>query len=81
LPILSTPVSAIPEFIKTGVHGTLIDDTPQAIAEAIQTLAAAPENAAEMAEAALKRLKTEFAMQPGIDQLADLLREMAEAQR
>lgn len=81
LPILSTPVSAIPEFIKTGVHGTLIDDTPQAIAEAIQTLAAAPENAAEMAEAALKRLKTEFAMQPGIDQLADLLREMAGAQK
>lgn len=81
LPILSTPVSAIPEFIKTGVHGTLIDDTPQAIAEAIQTLAAAPENAAEMAEAALKRLKTEFAMQPGIDRLADLLREMADAKK
>lgn len=80
LPILSTPVSAIPEFITTGVHGTLIDDTPQAIAEAIQSLAATPDKVAEMADAALNRLKTDFAMQPGIDRLARLLRNMADTQ-
>ena len=34
LPILSTPVSAIPEFIDTGTHGVLSDDAPQALARA-----------------------------------------------
>ena len=35
LPILSTPVSAIPEFIDTGTHGLLSADTPAALADAI----------------------------------------------
>ena len=32
LPILSTPVSAIPEFIDSGTHGVLSDDAPAALA-------------------------------------------------
>lgn len=78
LPILSTPVSAIPEFITSGVHGTLSDDGPEALADAIENLAMDPARALDMAEAALDRLRAEFAMQPGIDRLASLLREMAE---
>ncbi len=76
LPILSTPVSAIPEFITTGVHGTLSDDAPEALAASITALAAEPERAARMADAAFDRLRAEFAMQPGIDRLAGLLRGM-----
>lgn len=79
LPILSTPVSAIPEFITSGVHGTLSDDVPEALADAIEKLAKDPVRALDMAEAALDRLRAEFAMQPGIDRLASLLREMAES--
>ncbi|MEM8578798.1 MAG: glycosyltransferase [Pseudomonadota bacterium] len=76
LPILSTPVSAIPEFIEDGVHGTLSNDAPEALSAAITGLAAAPDRAAEMAKAAEARLRADFAMQPGIDDLAGRLRAM-----
>lgn len=74
LPILSTPVSAIPEFIETGTHGVLSEDNPAALASAIAEMAAAPENAASMATAAYDRLIAEFRMDPGIARLSERLR-------
>ncbi len=74
LAILSTPVSAIPEFIETGVHGTLSDDAPEAIAQHMTAIARSPETALKMADAAYDRLTSEFRMQPGIDHLAQRLR-------
>lgn len=74
LAILSTPVSAIPEFIDTGVHGTLSDDAPAALAQHMHHLASHPEKAAQMADAAFDRLTSAFQMQPGIDHLAQRLR-------
>ncbi|WP_108860923.1 glycosyltransferase family 4 protein [Ruegeria sp. Alg231-54] len=73
LPILSTPVSAIPEFIETGTHGVLSDDNPSAIASAITEMAAAPERTASMANAAYSRLIAEFSMDPGIALLSKRL--------
>ncbi|MEY8837703.1 glycosyltransferase family 4 protein, partial [Cribrihabitans sp. XS_ASV171] len=70
LPILSTPVSAIPEFITDGVHGLLSDDAPEALAAAIERVEAEPEAARERAEAALARLRAEFGMTPGIAHLS-----------
>lgn len=69
LPILSTPVSAIPEFIVSGTHGLLSKDDPEALSAAIQSLAQEPQQAATMAEAALQRLRRDFGMDPGIAQL------------
>ena len=69
LPILSTPVSAIPEFITSGTHGLLSKDDPKALSAAIQSLAQDPQQAATMAEAALQRLRRDFGMDPGIAQL------------
>ena len=69
LPILSTPVSAIPEFIDSGTHGLLSDDAPQALADAILSLACTPRMPQEMAKAALVRLRRDFGMDPGIAQL------------
>ncbi|WP_420013457.1 glycosyltransferase family 4 protein [Tateyamaria sp.] len=74
LPILSTPVSAIPEFIDDGVHGVLSDDAPAALAGHMLRLEQAPDVSAEMAQAAFDRLQSEFQMQPGIDHLANRLR-------
>lgn len=79
LAILSTPVSAIPEFIENGKHGVLSDDDPQALAEAILTIAGDPAMAAEMANAALVRLKSEFGMSPGIIRLSERLTRMCGA--
>jgi glycosyltransferase involved in cell wall biosynthesis len=69
LPILSTPVSAIPEFITSGVHGLLTPDTPEALAEAITTFASDPDLGPRMAEAAETRLRAAFQMSPGIAEL------------
>jgi len=69
LPILSTPVSAIPEFIDSGTSGILSDDAPAALAQAMQDFAADPELGPRLAEAAHKRLHAEFTMAPGIAHL------------
>ncbi|WP_170430134.1 glycosyltransferase family 4 protein [Ruegeria arenilitoris] len=74
LPILSTPVSAIPEFIETGVQGVLSDDDPAALASAITNMASAPGQTALMATAAYDRLIAEFRMDPGIARLSERLR-------
>jgi len=73
LPILSTPVSAIPEFITNGTHGLLRGDAPPEIAEAMVWAAHNPLPLEEMAEAALTRLKADFTMAPGIAHLRDRL--------
>ena len=69
LPILSTPVSAIPEFITSGTHGLLSEDAPEALAAAMLRLAQNPAEASSMAKAALHRLRADFGMAPGIAQL------------
>ncbi|THH35110.1 colanic acid biosynthesis glycosyltransferase WcaL [Aliishimia ponticola] len=76
LPILSTPVSSIPEFIETGTHGLLSEDTPEALAAAIERIARHPEEAELWANAAYDRLREEFLMAPGIAQLETRLRAM-----
>ncbi|WP_171176879.1 glycosyltransferase family 4 protein [Ruegeria sp. HKCCD8929] len=73
LPILSTPVSAIPEFIENGTHGTLSEDAPEALAQAIRDIASAPDAIAKMAQAARNRLVSDFGMAPGIAQLSQRL--------
>ncbi len=73
LPILSTPVSAIPEFITSGTHGILSDDDPKALADAVLALASDPKATAKMARAAYDRLLAEFRMDPGIARLSDRL--------
>jgi glycosyltransferase involved in cell wall biosynthesis len=73
LPILSTPISAIPEFINSGISGILSDDAPAALAEAMLAFAADPELGPRLAEAAHTRLQAEFTMAPGIRQLKQRL--------
>ncbi len=73
LPILSTPVSAIPEFITSGTHGILSDDDPKALTDAMLALASDPEATTKMARAAYDRLLAEFRMDPGIAQLSERL--------
>ena len=76
LPILSTPVSAIPEFIEDGVHGVLSSDAPPALAAAMLDLAQKPDKAAGLADAAFERLTADFLMHPGIVHLTSRLNAM-----
>ncbi|WP_339950765.1 glycosyltransferase [uncultured Albimonas sp.] len=80
LPILSTAVSAIPEFVRDGREGRLVPPgDPQALAEALTALATDPQGRAEMAETALARLRAEFGMEAGIDALSARLQAMGVA--
>ncbi|WP_299142814.1 glycosyltransferase [uncultured Tateyamaria sp.] len=74
LPILSTPVSAIPEFIDTGIHGVLSADDPATLARHMADFVLTPAKGPDMADAALARLRDGFQMQPGINQLNGLLK-------
>lgn len=74
--LLSTPVSAIPEFITDGQHGVLSGDDPAEIAAALTRLALDPALRSRLAEAAYARLTADFLMQPGIRQLDARLQQM-----
>jgi glycosyltransferase involved in cell wall biosynthesis len=70
LPILSTPISAIPEFITTGVHGLLVQDAPKDLASAIVLLAGDVTGRARMADAAYARLIADFGHDTGVARLS-----------
>ncbi len=75
LPILTTNISAIPEFIADGVHGTLVPPGDSgALADAIVALAADPARRTAMAEAAYQRLTASFGMEAGIETVDTRLR-------
>lgn len=76
LPILSTPVSAIPEFIDSGTHGLLVEDDPAKLAQAMLLMARDGNSRAAMAKAALARLRADFGVDKGIDQLTTRLNGM-----
>lgn len=74
LPILSTAVSAIPEFIEDGVHGRLVPErAPEDLAAALAEMILEPESRAAYARAAYERLTSDFGMERGIDTLSALL--------
>ena len=68
--LISTRISAIPEFIEHGRHGWLVSpDDPSALATALIELAGNPDRRAAMAQAAYMRLIDEFSVQHGITEL------------
>jgi len=70
LPILSTRISAIPEFISDGFEGALVESgDPAVFAARLTALIRDPDGRAEMAKAARARLVAEFGMKGGIDTL------------
>ncbi len=73
LPIISTDVSAIPEFIDTGIHGLLVQDDPTELAAAIVELATNPVKRTDYATAAYARLTADFGMDAGITKLVTRL--------
>jgi glycosyltransferase involved in cell wall biosynthesis len=75
LPIVSTAVSAIPEFLPDPAYGLLVPPGDrQALAAAIARLAADPDLRASLAAKALARLAHRFGMEAGIDMVAARLR-------
>jgi len=71
LPVLSTAVSAIPEFVEDGVSGTLVPpEDAKALGDAIARIAMAPDERRAQAEKLYDRLVTDFGAAAGIDAVA-----------
>ncbi len=74
LPIVSTAVSAIPEFVEDGVQGRLVPPgAPEALAEALAEMIADVAKRTCLAAAARDRLAAEFGMEGGLDILQQRL--------
>ncbi len=75
LPVLSTAVSAIPEFVENGVSGTLVPpDNADALRDALAGLAADPQGRAAFAERLYQRLVDDFGADAGIEAVAQRIR-------
>ncbi|MEO1315007.1 MAG: glycosyltransferase [Pseudomonadota bacterium] len=83
LPIVSTAVSAIPEFIRDGREGLLVPPgDADALADAISRIAVDEALASGLAAAAYARLRDAFGMEAGMDIVAGRLEAaLAEARR
>lgn len=73
LPILSTSVSSIPEFIENGRQGILVEPDAGQLGAALAKMIADPEGRARLAAAARTRLVESFGMDAGIDLLSTRL--------
>jgi glycosyltransferase involved in cell wall biosynthesis len=72
LACVATRVSAIPELLRDGVTGLLVDENdPAALAGAIETLIADPARRRSLGAAGQARVRAEFALERNLDRLAE----------
>jgi glycosyltransferase involved in cell wall biosynthesis len=77
VPVVTTPVSGIPEVVSDGVNGQLVPpDDPQALADALQRLAREPRFASRLASAGRETVRERFDGDAHAAQLAALFREV-----
>ena len=71
LPVLSTAISAIPEFVEDGVSGRLVPpEDADALRAAIEQMAANPDQRALFADRLRERLVADFGADAGIEAVA-----------
>jgi glycosyltransferase involved in cell wall biosynthesis len=71
LAIAATGVSAVPELVEDGVNGLLTPPgDPAALAASLERLIGDPDLRHRLGEAGQKRVRTDFAVEAGIDRLA-----------
>jgi len=76
VPVVSTPVSGIPELIEPGVDGLLVPpNDPQALAEAIEQLFASKELRVKIARAARAKIESSFSLNASAERLLALFGE------
>jgi glycosyltransferase involved in cell wall biosynthesis len=77
LALVSTELSAIPEFISDGVHGRLVTPhDPAGLAAALANLITDPDQRLRLAAAAAARVRADFTCDAGLDQIAARLTEL-----
>lgn len=79
LAILATDFAGIPEFIRDGIDGQLVPPGDwEALSNALNLLAREPERRKAMGDAAHERLRHDFSMEGGIDDLERRFRALVE---
>jgi glycosyltransferase involved in cell wall biosynthesis len=74
LPVVTTRVAAIPELVTDGVHGRLVPpEDPDALAGALEALAADPDLRARLGAAGAARVAAAWDVEAGVDRLVALL--------
>jgi glycosyltransferase involved in cell wall biosynthesis len=82
LPIVATDFAGIPEFVREGVEGLLVQPGDvDGLAQALADLAGAPERRSTLGQAALERLTGAFSAAAGLDRVAARLRASAGLER
>ncbi len=71
LPCVATRVSAIPELVRDGVTGLLVDENdPDALARALRDLILDPSRRRALGMAGQARVREQFMLEPNLDRLA-----------
>lgn len=77
LPVVSTAVGGVGEFVEDGVHGILVSpDDPEALAGALSRLVLEPATRERMGEAARERRRSEFDYDATLRRFRDLYAEL-----
>jgi glycosyltransferase involved in cell wall biosynthesis len=75
VPVVSTPVSGIPELIESGVNGLLVSPRDaRSLADAIERLLASRELSEGLARAARTKLESSFSLEASAEQLLTVFR-------
>jgi glycosyltransferase involved in cell wall biosynthesis len=76
VPVVSTPISGIPELIESGLDGLLVPpNNPAALAEAIDKLLASQEMRESLARAARAKIESSFSLDASAERLLALFGE------
>ncbi len=75
VPVVSTPISGIPEVIESGVNGILVPQhDARSLADAIERLLASRELSERLARAARTKLESSFSLEASAEQLLAIFR-------
>jgi glycosyltransferase involved in cell wall biosynthesis len=78
LPVLTTRRGVLPELVRDGVTGRVLDETPEAFAAALVALAREPEARRRMGEAARKDAEARFSLARQVETVAGTYRAVLE---
>jgi glycosyltransferase involved in cell wall biosynthesis len=74
IPLVSTRFAAVPEFMRDGIEGRLVEPGhPRELAEALTELIANPNLRHRLGQAARQRVVSAFSFEAGIDTIDRLL--------
>jgi glycosyltransferase involved in cell wall biosynthesis len=79
IPAVTTRRGALPEIVSDGETGVLVDEDPEALAEAWQALLVTPQRRRSMGEAARRRAECLFAPERLADQVASFYEQVRKA--